>query len=67
MNFENDSELLLDALQVVLSEIDVDFYDLCMFASAVGSNKALMPEDSKKLFEFARSFHGLARLKNRGL
>ncbi len=67
MNFENDYKLLLTTLGDVLREIDIDFYDLCIFASAVGSNKALKSEDSKKLYDMARRFHGLARRYNNGL
>jgi hypothetical protein len=59
-----NQQLFLELLTEVLRELEVDFYDVCVFASAVGSNKALTPEDFKNLHDMARRFHGLARLVN---
>lgn len=59
-----ESELFLRLLRDVLLELNINLVDLCVFASAVASGKALLPEDSAKLYESARCFHGLNRVIN---
>jgi hypothetical protein len=60
-----NQELLMGMLREVLREFGFDVYDLCVFASALGSGKVLTPEDSKKLHDIARRVHGLARVQHR--
>ncbi len=64
-----NQELLMEMLSEALREFKVDIYDLCVFASALGSGKALTPSDHEELkyaYVIARHMLGLARVQHRG-
>lgn len=61
-----NQKILLDMLTELLREYEVDCYDMTVYASALGSGKALTPSDHEKLkhgYVIARHMHGLARMQ----
>ncbi len=63
-----NQQLFLELLTEVLRELEVDFYDMTVYASALGSSKALTPSDHEELkhaYVIARRMHGLARMQHR--
>lgn len=63
-----NQRILLEMLTQILREYEVDCYDMTVYASALGSSKALTPSDHEKLKQahvIARRMHGLARMQHR--
>jgi hypothetical protein len=63
-----NQKIFQDMLTEVLRELEFDCYDMCVYASALGSSKALTPSDHEELkhaYVIARRMHGLARMQHR--
>lgn len=63
-----NQKIVLEMLTQILREFEFDCYDMCVYASALGSGKALTPSDHEELKNahvIARRMHGLARMQHR--